>query len=100
MYLYCEGKIASSVQAEPFADADGKEVIYHENVVITEDGVLNINSKESFKGVTDTTGVIKLRCRQLYNENGSIKGHKLTLAAFNAGLEIPKETQEEDIQIN
>jgi len=93
MYVYTEGEIRSSVRAEPFNDENGKEVVYFINTVETDDGQLTLNSKESFDADAKKRGVLKVRVRQLYNENGSIKGHKLTLAGYTAGMEMPAEEQ-------
>lgn len=83
----------SSVQAEPFKDEQGVDVVYHENVVMSDEGMLQLNSKDSFADSLEKRGVVKIRVRQLFNENGTIKGHKLTLAGFTQGesIEEPEE---------
>lgn len=93
MYLFAEGEIRTSVQAEPFKDENGMDVVYYENVVETDDGQLNLNSKDDFSAVAKTRGVIKIRVKQLYSESGFVKGHKLTLAGFTQGesMDEPEE---------
>jgi len=91
MFLYAEGEILTSVEAEPFQDSEGQTVKYSVNTLRLPDGILTLNSKDSF-GELGKHGVAKIKVRQLYNENGSIKGSKLTLAGFVVGESI--DTQE------
>jgi len=87
-FLYTEGKLIASTQAETFKDDKGEDVVYFENQILTPDGVLQMNSKGTFEDSVGEEGVAKVACRQLYNESGNIKGHKLTLAGFTPGEAI------------
>jgi len=88
MFAYLTARLVSCAKADPFNDEEGKPVVYYVNTLKTEDGVLTVNSKDSFEEQEDAEGVAKLRIRQLFHEDGRIKGVKLTLAAFRPGDSI------------
>jgi len=90
IFAYIEATLVASQQAEPFKDEKGEDVVYFENQLLTEDGVMQLNSKASFNDAEKLgkKGVAKIAVRQIYNDSGNVKGHKLTLAGFAVGEEI------------
>jgi len=86
IFAYIEATLVASQQADPFKDDKGEDVVYFENQLLTEDGVLQLNSKSGFDDERiGKKGVAKLALRQVYNESGNVKGHKITLAGFSVG---------------
>jgi len=86
MKLYVEGEIERSI-VKSFENKDRETVEYAENVIITNDGRLQINSKETFEKV-GVTGVATIEAQTLYWENGTVKGYRLVLKDFKEGYRI------------
>jgi len=91
IFAYIEGTLVGSQQAESFKDEKGEDVVYFENQILTPDGVLQLNSKAGYQEQIGQKGVAKLAMRQLYNDSGNVKGHKITLAGFIVGEAIAEE---------
>jgi len=97
MYVFLNASIRIVEKPEPFADDEGKPVVYFINTIKTKEGeVLVINSKDNYEEFEGQEGVVKLRLRSIedaFKKDGSFyKGlSKLTLAGFTAGDELPSE---------
>jgi len=87
MIVYANAKLIS-VEDLNFSDSEGKTVEYSENYLKTDNGLLKINSKASFKEYEEKEGLASIKVAEFVSPlNGTIvKGaYKLTLGDFIVG---------------